>query len=404
MGGQPGGAAGNVSKSRGFGSTHVFQAKVVNVNPSAWTVDVVSQFDDRTYPLIQVGSPYLHYNNGEGLFAMPEVGSVCMVCLPADSSPAFVLTYLAPLERSGVTGKTTDGKSVQEAVFHAGRPQAMPGDIFLRTRDGNFVTLRRGGVLEIGATELAQRIFIPIGNLVLDISGEYQHFNTGGSVVWGLQEGPVDDTMPTRMIQTFRVYADDKYADIRIVRGNVTAPLEEPGGSATVSAIARTGMSDGKDKENPLVYELVVSRGGFNAQNGEVVRENNPKDNSTLRFMYDMQGNVFFRSEGDVVLALKHGLTFVAGSGFSCKSKVFSVESEGEVNLKSEGTVNIRGETVKIGPGTSSVAHVGSKVRFSVAEAPVVGTINGSTSFTGVITLNTALEGYVSSGRGEVLV
>jgi len=154
---------------------------IANVNVVNWTVDVFSKYDRKRYFNIQVGSPYLHPNSGEGLYVMPEVGATVSICLPSDSAPPYVAAFLMPPETlpdtatadapAGTRSHGAVSKNASDSSFYGGRPRAQPGDIWLKGRDGNFVILHRGGVLQFGASELAQRICIPLGNHVMDISG-----------------------------------------------------------------------------------------------------------------------------------------------------------------------------------------------------------------------------------------
>jgi hypothetical protein len=182
------------------------QGKVVNVNLVNWTVDVTAQFDRKRYFDIQVGSPYMHYSNGEGISVFPEVGAKCMVCLPSDSSPPYVSSFIMPMENTdmaapdapkGTTSKSSPSATSSGASFAGGRPPAKPGDIWMRTRDDNFVILHRGGVVQIGCSELAQRLYIPLSHLIMDISNNYAHHNMGGSILWSMQEGAGMAHLPT---------------------------------------------------------------------------------------------------------------------------------------------------------------------------------------------------------------
>ena len=110
----------------------ILQGRVHNVNVVKWTVDIITQFDRKKYFNIQVGSPYMHHSNGEGIYAVPEVGATCMVCVPSDSSPPFVLAFTMAHELvddasdDAPAGTNSHGASVPNATdasFAGGRPK-----------------------------------------------------------------------------------------------------------------------------------------------------------------------------------------------------------------------------------------------------------------------------------------
>jgi len=399
-----GGAPSNISRGQGSGQVRVSQGKIVKVNSGAWTVDAITQFDQRAFPSMQVLSPYLHYNSGEGFFALPEMGAQCMICEPSDSTRPFVLGFCAPMERSGTTGKMADGAAVQEAVFHAGRQAAQPGDMGIRGRDGNFMILRRGGVLEIGATELAQRIFIPIGNVITDVSGEYNHYNTGGGIKWGMMEGPDAET-PTCLSQTYRVFANDKFADVRVSYGNVKDVVSEPAGSPAHTALANAGYGGSTSSPIPTVMEVAIAPGGFDAH-GCLQSGGSTKESMVFHLMLDRAGNLFGRVEGNAVFYFKKNLSIEVTENLSLKAQGVSLDCN-SLELSAPAYAAIKAPIVKLGAGSIPVAMVGSLVTVPMPIANVSGSmlIGGvPTPFTGVATFTTALTGAVMNGRSGVLV
>lgn len=351
----------------------MLQGKIVNVNMVNWTVDVASDFDRKRYFDIQVSSPYLHYSNGEGLSAFPEVGAKCIVCLPSDSSPPFVSAFVMPPETvdmaapdapKGAMPRTSDGDSSSGVSFSGGRPKVKPGDIWLRTRDDNFVVLHRGGVLQIGATELAQRIYIPLRHHIMDISQNYVHHNAGGSEFWGLQEGPALSHYPTENWKTYRVYADNKFADIRVKVGKFLDFVPEPTGDAgNQSDIDLLHLGQGDDY---IVTEVVIAPNGFNPETGSV-SSSNTRNQTVLRFFFDRAGGVFFRAKGNVLLSTKKRLVVRATEGIEMASKKELVMTGKDGAILDGGAYTfIKGGTVKLGPGKSAVAHQGSIVKLTL--------------------------------------
>lgn len=350
------------------------QGKIVNLNLVNWTVDVITQFDRKRYFDIQVGSPYLHYANGEGIFVMPEIGAKCMVCLPSDSSPPFVAHFIMPVENvdmaapdapKGTTSQARPGRTSSGASFAGGRPRIKPGDIVIRTRDDNFIVLHRGGVLQIGSTELAQRMYIPLNNFIMDVSENYAHHNTGGSMLWTVQTGPSQEKLPTEWAQTLRVYANEKYADIRIKAGRVSDPVPEGSGQGDVSQL---GLGAG---ENLIVYEVVVAKNGFDAQNAALA-DPSVRDAVVMRFFFDRGGGMFLRSESSFAIRIAKRLHVHAGEGMQFTTdKEFSVKAKTGATIDGGASTHIKGGVVRLGPGAKPVAHLGSMVQVMLPYVPV---------------------------------
>lgn len=182
------------------------EGRVVDVNMNNWTVDVYSSYDRMRFNDIQCASPYLHHYAGEGGSVMPDLNAKVMVCIPSDSSPPHVAYYImafenvdmaAPDAPQGTTSQPNADGTSSGASFAGGRPRAKQGDLTWRGRDGNFLILHRGGVVQIGSTELAQRIFIPLTNSMIDISDNYYHHTQGGTKYWGLLPTASGSKSPT---------------------------------------------------------------------------------------------------------------------------------------------------------------------------------------------------------------
>lgn len=162
----------SVSSQRYVPAT-VETGRIVNVNIRDWTVDAVSEHGDKKFFDIQVSAPYMHFTNGEGIYCMPEVGAMCWICKPSDGtfSAAFVMGFQAIHDE-------------EEDSFRNGRQSLNPGDLMMKTRDENFLILRRGGVVQVGSTPLAQRIYIPIGNAIKDFCENYELHTLTGDLVF----------------------------------------------------------------------------------------------------------------------------------------------------------------------------------------------------------------------------
>jgi hypothetical protein len=405
------------TQQAGAEAAYILQGRIVNINLVNWTVDVVAQFDRKRFFEIQVGSPYLHFNRGEGLSIFPEIGATCMVCIPSDSSPPYVQSFIMPHETmtdtatddapAGTRSHGSKAAFATDASFAGGRPKAKPGDIWLRGRDGNFLILHRGGVLQIGATELAQRIYIPLTNLVTDISENYAHHNSSGSIVWGLQDGPSQVNYPAQYMHTFRVFANDKYADVRLVVGKVYNPIPEPDGG---SGLASGGV--GQSEDSPIICELTVAPKGFNAETGDVA-DSGVSKKSVLKFVFDRTGNTFLRCEGNLTFVVKKKLTIHVSDevNFSTDAHMGLTAKKG-LDINGGDYSHIKGDLVRLGRGTTPVACVGDLVRTLVTAVPCTivfaSTPLGGAPSAGVLTLGlpgapVPIVGSIASGNNKVL-
>ena len=170
---------GNSPQRRGYRAPVIETALVINVNTEEYTVDVYCEGSGRKYIDIPFMQPYAHYLNGEGIYFMPETGAPCWVCAPSDSNTPFVLGFGSAYD---IDGKYKNLKRSLNA-----------GDIFLGTRDDNFVILRRGGVLQLGAGPLNQRMHIPLNNWIKDVCENYRLDTIGGELVWQVHRAEEDD-------------------------------------------------------------------------------------------------------------------------------------------------------------------------------------------------------------------
>lgn len=203
--------------------------RIRNVNLVDWTVDAESEAGN-FYEDVQVMSPYFHYSNGEGIYAMPEVGALAWICVPTSGVRAkpFILGFQAPYDEEG-------------GSYRSGRQTLNPGDIMFRGRDDNFIVLRRGGVVQIGATAIAQRLYLPAMNLIRDVCENYRLETLGGELFWetGRSEQTTDGAAPTRFILKARRAASEPYHVAELSIGS-----HGDGNSTTLLLVVRDSGTD----------------------------------------------------------------------------------------------------------------------------------------------------------------
>lgn len=182
-------------------------ATVVAVNALQYTVDLLTEFTHRQLVDVPVASMYAHKAHAGGMFVMPEVGSQCYAFSCGDGT-SFVLGFVVG---PGTDPSPNADQATGPGVSFAGKRAPLePGDTFLGTRDRNHVILRRGGLLEIGATPLAQRVYIPIQNTIRDYFERYEAVSPLGEISWGhptiaLDAPASDATGDTPVLVTYSV-------------------------------------------------------------------------------------------------------------------------------------------------------------------------------------------------------
>lgn len=173
------------------------RGRVLDVDMATYTLVVASEFTKKVLASVPFATPYQHFVNGEGIYFMPEVGSLCWLCEPSDGGMPFVLSWAAGQDEGDYRGRKRD---------------LNPGDIFLGTRDENFLVLRRGGIVQIGGGPLSQRMFLPVDNTIKDLCENYSLNTLGGDLEWHVKrsETDTDGKRPTTLRLAARQFANDK--------------------------------------------------------------------------------------------------------------------------------------------------------------------------------------------------
>ena len=244
---------------------------MTNVNKKDYTVDCLTRHTDKEVNDVQALAPYHHFQRGEGVHHLPEVGAKVMLAWPSDNTPPFIMGYKAAAAVAGNTDETGGsqrstteaGGSNNSVSFRSNRPELQPGDIALTTRDENFIYLRRGGVVQIGATPTAQRVYIPVLNYVKDFCENYNLSTFGGDVTWTVerQENDPAGDAPGSYVFHMNEYAQDAKASVRIRH----FPLQEPGGgekSAWDVSVSAQGIDRDTGDVTEATYTLSVLMDG----------------------------------------------------------------------------------------------------------------------------------------------
>ena len=235
----------------GYFSVVVEKGRVLDVDPKRWALTIGTFFTNKMGIIdVPILCPYLGFD-GEGIYVMPEVGTVVYTCNPSDSVQCFVLGWIPPGE-APEPNEITDDDAAAPRTYVSNRPPANPGDIVIRGKDENFFYMRRGGLLQLGANALAQRVYIPVGNIIRDLAQTYELITLPGELKWELDspEDHPDGKAPGRFRLLARKYASDKDPIAELIIGEHRGPWTN---AETHLSLKVWGESGGEVKANLII-------------------------------------------------------------------------------------------------------------------------------------------------------
>lgn len=333
----------------------VERARVVNVNIRDYTVDVKTEFSFKNRFDIPIMVPYCNQVNGEGINFIPEVGATCWICTPSeDGRDAFVLGFTM----------VDEGGS-----YRGGRPLLNPGDLHYSTRDGNFVVLRRGGVVQIGSTAICQRVFIPIRNIIQDYAENYELHTPGGDLTW--QTARKDEDADGHQMCLFTLSAKE-FAD-------------DPNDN-TVAVLKMGSHGQGVDT---ILSMLTRDKGGGIVQTQLSINKAGQLDLSTKNLNMNVDGDLSILTTGQVSLKVTGPITVQSMAALQATASSISLTA-GNVSLSfSGGIAQINGNQVVLANGKFPALRASPDL---LAWMGVVSaTLIGSTPGTPVVTIGPAL-------------
>lgn len=169
-------AAGGVVPSR------ILEGTIISTDTKNHRVEVAYSHMPGTVSDVRIASMYCHPNSGEGVNLLPEPGASCYVGFPSESNGRpFVFAYvMPPTSNEGDRGP---------------RPEQGGGDIVLKTRDGNTIALRRGGLVQVSSSPLCQTLYVPVGNMLREIFEQKDMSSLLGRMEWVHDEPGVAGTV-----------------------------------------------------------------------------------------------------------------------------------------------------------------------------------------------------------------
>ena len=109
------------------------------------------------------------------------------------------------------------------------RPVINPGDMLIGNQAQGRIILRKGGVLEIGASETCKRIYTPLTNLIQEYSRNWVHSCGGGrmSMITRDTDGAFGSLVPTEFQLSFREFEGDEGPMIDLRMGRIKAEEDQ---------------------------------------------------------------------------------------------------------------------------------------------------------------------------------
>jgi len=285
---------------------------VTNVNPSDWEMDLFVSSTGQTHIDVGIPGTYLH-PDGHGSFCMPEPGAFVWIAEPSHvDEHVTALAYAALMDTAG-----THATGREDLDMH-------PGDQYMGGAGGNRIIVRRGGIIEVRGSPLAQRLYLPIENIIRDIFQNYEMLGVGGHAKWltGLGEETDAAGVPTVYTMASKRFAGDKMGVVTLTAGNV-------------------GMVD--ENEPDLVFSLAMY------DNGEVDQE------KTVGIKVTKDGNVDLMFTGNVTGVVKGTMTYTVEKAVLFRSTekiVLEVASKFAGNVNS-GKIEITPSGIRMASPTS---------------------------------------------------
>lgn len=243
------------------------------MRPLEGTLGVVEAVDTTHYTCIVRTEHGLHYDvpitpvflspNGQGMWFLPEVGTRVLVGTVGKGTRneyTFLIGAAFAIDQDPLDvgdDAVNDGETDEDPIevdFRNNRAIHQPGDIVLSSSDRNFMIMRKGGIIELGATQIAKRFYIPLQNVIRDLCQIYEMQNSAGmfqmvrkenDLTWGKVEVEIPapapdgetktetieiDKVPTEMNLRVKQFESDAAPMVSIDLGNITRTSMEAEG------------------------------------------------------------------------------------------------------------------------------------------------------------------------------
>ena len=314
---------------------------VTKVHPGRRTVDVHTDTDSQVVPELACGAAYLNVESGTAIDFCPEVGSDCYLFYPSDGTSPFIGSWVAP-PKAGSTGK--DGESEED--YLAGRPLLSPGDIALYNGKGAFVTLRKGGTVQVGASPIAQTMYFPLDNLIRQFYQNYEGRSLLGDIVWKHGKIKTDDGDTTACLHWgTKNLVENDFLTVNVRAGRV--------GDPEFGAQQQELFGNLKDKPftKDLATEYITNKPRETTRLSICVDPENT--GATYVFQIDSLGNIFQKITGSLHWEGRHAYAHL--------TKGFNIEFGALGALKGDEAGNLIVEAAQLLLAASSSLSIKSR-------------------------------------------
>jgi hypothetical protein len=256
-------------------------------------------------------SPGLNQPTSGGFFYVPQVGTSVILGILSDGTRC-ILGYLPVEEGNG--------------SYKAGMRPSVPGDFVWQGDNGNFMSMRSNGMIELFSTAICGILLIPIRNLMHILAENLILDCFAGTLEFYVdrKEDDSEGRQPCKLNFSVKQFADDKDELVKINMGNVN------GDSLACSLVVKDSGNSGATKIN---YKL------FTDGSVETTIENTYKAK--------IKGNVSVSTEGKIDMTAKLDTTVKTNAALSLEGNTATLKANSVATLKGT-SANIDATTVTV--------------------------------------------------------
>lgn len=301
--------------------------KIINVNYDKRTVDFRSEFSERYAYDIPWTSPYFDQIGGSGITFIPEPGmtALCMHISESKRKPVIIAFIGAPESKS----------DDEDQSYLCGQQKGNPGDILINGRDGNFLIIKRGGIVQVGSKPICQTLYFPIRNIIQNISENFEIQSFAGELNFEVLRKEDSSEGESKCIFDIAVrqYASD----------------EKPMVTLSIGAL---------DNDNNFVLECRDKGGGNTKVKVEIKKSGEIKWQTESKLSITTKDDLTLKSDAKMNLTSKNDLTVKSESGrVTVEGVNGTVHATASLDVKADGNLNVTGATVTLNNGLFAVVR-----------------------------------------------
>jgi hypothetical protein len=242
----------------------------------------------------------------------------------------------------------------EEGSYLCGQQKGNPGDILINGRDGNFLAIRRGGIVQIGAKPICQTLYFPIRNIIQHISENHEILSVAGDLSFEVLRAEDSSEGQSKCIFDIAVreYAQDEKEIIKLTMGAL-------------------------DDSNTFVLESRDKGGGNTKLKLSINKSGDVKWNVEGKISFSSKGDMNIKSDSTLSIEAKNDLKLKSTNGnFSMDGVTGKLHTSGNMDLKSDVTMSINGQNILLNNGSFNVVrNTPDFAQFLAATATAINTI-----------------------------